>query len=61
MYYIVLFSYYVEKNDFFCDSNIIFEEIYDLQNFLKNLFSKHPNANVRIYKSIEMELSCFEY
>ena len=59
MYYIVLFSYYVEKNDFFCDSNIIFEELNELQNFLKNLLSKHPDANVRIYKSIEMELSDF--
>lgn len=64
MDYIVIYSYFENDdiNDFFVDSYVVFTNLQVLEKFLKNLLIKHPNANVRIYKSIELELKeVYEY
>lgn len=58
MKYIVIYRYLC-KNDFFVDNTHIFDDYYRLQIFLKNLFTKHPDAYVRIFKGFERKLSDF--
>ena len=60
MLYILTFSYLEEDFDeSYVDSHIMFTNITNLQNYLKQLLRKHPNAIIHIFKALEMEMSDF--